>query len=41
MVNAGSKGSELNISQMIAALGQQNVDGKPFHTDLILEHFLF
>jgi DNA-directed RNA polymerase II subunit RPB1 len=28
MVNAGSKGSDLNISQMIAALGQQNVDGK-------------
>ena len=28
MVNAGSKGSELNISQMIACLGQQNVDGK-------------
>ena len=28
MVNAGSKGSELNISQMIATLGQQNVDGK-------------
>ena len=28
MVNAGSKGSDLNISQMIATLGQQNVDGK-------------
>jgi DNA-directed RNA polymerase II subunit RPB1 len=28
MVNAGSKGSELNISQMIATLGQQNIDGK-------------
>jgi len=28
MVNAGSKGSELNISFMIACLGQQNVDGK-------------
>ena len=28
MVNAGSKGSELNISQMISCLGQQNVDGK-------------
>jgi DNA-directed RNA polymerase beta' subunit len=27
MVNAGSKGSELNISQMISCLGQQNVDG--------------
>ena len=28
MVNAGSKGGELNISQMISCLGQQNVDGK-------------
>jgi len=28
MVNAGSKGSELNIAQMIACLGQQNVDGQ-------------
>jgi len=28
MVNAGSKGSDLNIAQMIACLGQQNVDGK-------------
>ena len=28
MVTAGSKGSDLNISQMIACLGQQNVDGK-------------
>jgi DNA-directed RNA polymerase beta' subunit len=28
MVNAGSKGSELNISQMISCLGQQTVDGK-------------
>ncbi len=28
MFNAGSKGSELNIQQMIACLGQQNVDGK-------------
>ena len=28
MVNSGSKGSELNISQMISCLGQQNVDGK-------------
>lgn len=28
MVNAGSKGSELNISFMISCLGQQNVDGK-------------
>jgi len=28
MVNAGSKGSDFNITQMIAILGQQNVDGK-------------
>ena len=28
MVNAGSKGTDLNISQMISCLGQQNVDGK-------------
>ena len=28
MVNAGSKGKMINISQMISCLGQQNVDGK-------------
>ena len=28
MVNAGSKGSDINIAQMVSALGQQNVDGK-------------
>tara|TARA_B110000483_G_scaffold144911_1_gene172943 strand:+ start:330 stop:6242 length:5913 start_codon:yes stop_codon:yes gene_type:complete len=28
MVNAGSKGSSLNIAQMVSCLGQQNVDGK-------------
>lgn len=28
MVDAGSKGSKLNITQMVACLGQQNVDGK-------------
>jgi len=28
MVNAGSKGSDLNISQMISCLGQQNIDNK-------------
>ena len=28
IVNSGSKGSMLNISQMISGLGQQNVDGK-------------
>ena len=42
MVNAGSKGSELNISQMISCLGQQNVDGKriPYgFEDRTLPHF--
>ena len=42
MVNAGSKGSELNISQMISCLGQQNVDGKriPYgFTSRTLPHF--
>jgi len=28
MVSAGSKGSEINISNMVSCLGQQNVDGK-------------
>jgi DNA-directed RNA polymerase II subunit RPB1 len=28
MVNAGSKGSDINISQMVSCLGQQSVDGK-------------
>jgi len=28
MVGAGSKGSDLNITQMLSCLGQQNVDGK-------------
>ena len=28
MVNAGSKGGDLNISQMISCVGQQNVDNK-------------
>jgi len=28
MVNAGSKGGDINISQMISCLGQQTVDGK-------------
>ena len=42
MVNAGSKGSDLNISQMISCLGQQNVDGKriPYgFTQRTLPHF--
>ena len=28
MVTAGSKGSNLNISQIMACVGQQNVEGK-------------
>ena len=42
MVSAGSKGSNLNISQMISCLGQQNVDGKriPYGFDhRTLPHF--
>jgi DNA-directed RNA polymerase II subunit RPB1 len=42
MVNAGSKGSDINISQMISCLGQQNVDGKriPYGFDSrTLPHF--
>tara|TARA_Y100000768_G_C23989935_1_gene691691 strand:- start:3020 stop:7537 length:4518 start_codon:yes stop_codon:yes gene_type:complete len=42
MVNAGSKGGDLNISQMISCLGQQNVDGKriPYgFTNRTLPHF--
>ncbi|KAK3119088.1 hypothetical protein QOZ80_9BG0713640 [Eleusine coracana subsp. coracana] len=42
MVTAGSKGSFINISQMTACVGQQNVEGKriPFgFTDRTLPHF--
>jgi DNA-directed RNA polymerase II subunit RPB1 len=42
MVNAGSKGSDLNISQMISCLGQVSVDGKriPYGYDnRTLPHF--
>jgi DNA-directed RNA polymerase II subunit RPB1 len=42
MVNAGSKGSDLNISFMISCLGQQNVNGKriPYgYDDRTLPHF--
>jgi DNA-directed RNA polymerase beta' subunit len=42
MVNAGSKGSDLNISFMVSCLGQQNVDGKriPYGFDhRTLPHF--
>ena len=42
IVNSGSKGSMLNISQMISGLGQQNVDGRriPYGFDnRTLPHF--
>ncbi len=42
MVKAGSKGSTINIAQMISCLGQQNVDGKriPYgFEDRTLPHF--
>ena len=42
MVKAGSKGSDINISQMISCLGQQQVDGKrvPYGFDeRTLPHF--
>jgi DNA-directed RNA polymerase beta' subunit len=42
MVNAGSKGSDINIAQMISCLGQQNVDGKRISygfEDRTLPHF--
>ncbi|KAL9241357.1 hypothetical protein vseg_015478 [Gypsophila vaccaria] len=42
MVTAGSKGSFINISQMTACVGQQNVEGKriPFHfINRTLPHF--
>jgi DNA-directed RNA polymerase beta' subunit/intein/homing endonuclease len=42
MVKAGSKGKDLNVSQMIAAVGQQNVDGKRVaygFTDRTLPHY--
>lgn len=43
MVTAGSKGSFINISQMMACVGQQNVEGKriPFgFVDRTLPHFV-
>jgi len=42
MVSAGSKGSNINISQMISCLGQQNVDGRriPYgYQDRTLPHY--
>jgi DNA-directed RNA polymerase II subunit RPB1 len=42
LVTSGSKGANINISQMISCLGQQNVDGKriPYgYTNRTLPHF--
>jgi DNA-directed RNA polymerase II subunit RPB1 len=42
MVKSGSKGKETNVAQMIACVGQQNVDGKRItygFTDRTLPHF--
>jgi DNA-directed RNA polymerase beta' subunit len=42
MVKCGSKGKETNVAQMIACVGQQNVDGKRINygfTDRTLPHF--
>ena len=42
MITSGSKGSIINIGQMIACLGQQNIDGKRIPdgwSDRTLPHF--
>ncbi|MAF14215.1 MAG: hypothetical protein CMI53_05010 [Parcubacteria group bacterium] len=42
MISSGSKGSEINIAQMISCLGQQSVDGKriPYgYSDRTLPHY--
>lgn len=42
MIKAGSKGKETNVAQIIACVGQQNVDGKRISygfTDRTLPHF--
>ena len=42
MVKSGSKGKETNIAQIVACVGQQNVDGKRIaygFTDRTLPHF--
>ena len=41
MVAAGSKGKTINIAQMIACLGQQNVDGKRIPIVLMEEVYHF
>jgi len=43
MVNSGSKGKDTNITQMMACVGQQNVDGKRVaygYTDRTLPHYV-
>jgi len=43
MVNSGSKGKDTNIQQMMACVGQQNVDGKRVgygYTDRTLPHYV-
>ena len=43
MINAGSKGTTVNISQIIACVGQQNVEGKRIKygfRNRTLPHFL-
>lgn len=42
MIKSGSKGKEMNVAQMVAAVGQQNVDGKRVaygFTDRTLPHY--
>ena len=41
LIKSGSKGSEINMGQMIACVGQQAVDGKrvPWFNDVSLPHF--
>ena len=42
IISSGSKGTEINIGQMIACVGQQNIDGKriPYgYTNRTLPHF--
>ena len=34
MIISGSKGSDINMGQMIACVGQQAVDGKRIHPEL-------
>ena len=39
IVESGSKGSLINISQMISCLGQTNVEGKEFHMVMKTAHY--